>query len=163
MVSMSGMAGLGVAALLAIGAPFLVYVLFRHRLTLSPRNIAVGAACFILFSLLELLPSAYLVNFNPASAAWFKLHGWGLAIYGALAAGLFEETGRLVGLGLFARKSDGAGTALAHGIGHGGVEAIIVGASLIVQSLVLVPLYNQGKLDQVLGAKVPPATLAAII
>jgi len=163
MVSTGGLAGLCVAGLIAIGAPFLAYFLFRARLTLSLRNILVGAVCFILFSFaIELPLNNYLLASNPVSAAWFKAHGWIYALYGAFAAGLFEETGRLVGFGLLARKSDGAGTALAYGIGHGGAEAIIVGGLGIFQSLVLAFLYNHGKLDQVLSAKFSPDKLAAI-
>lgn len=159
----SGMIGLCVDAFLAIGGPFLVYFVLRRRLTLSAHNIAVGAICFVLFALvIEQVFVAYVLIGNPASAAWFKAHKIALAIFGALAAGMFEETARLLAFSFWTRKQDGAGAALAYGIGHGGAEAIILGGLLSLLSLALAALYQNGALNSLLSSRVPPATFALL-
>jgi uncharacterized membrane protein YhfC len=161
MVSTGGMIGLGVAVLISVCLPLLVYLVCRGRMSLRARNILVGACCFIFFALvLESLLHRYLLIGNPATATWFKAHRIGFALYGALAAGVFEETARLLGLSVFARKEDGAG--VAYGIGHGGAEAIIIGALGFGNSLMLAVLLNQGKLAATLGPRVPPEALAKI-
>ena len=47
-------------------------------------------------------------------------------LYGTLAAGVFEETGRFVACKLLMKKRTGNANAVMMGIGHGGIEAIIL-------------------------------------
>jgi uncharacterized membrane protein YhfC len=163
MAMTGGMIALGINALVATGAPFLIYFAFRHRLTLSVRNIAVGAVCFVLFALvIEQAFQVYVLRINPTSAAWFKAHKIAFAVYGALCAGVFEETARLIGFSFLTRKRDGVGAALAYGIGHGGAEAIILGGLLSLVSLLLAILAHNGMLDSVLSSKLPAPALALL-
>ena len=48
------------------------------------------------------------------------------ALYGGLAAGLFEETGRLLAFRFILKPHTARITALSYGIGHGGIEAFWV-------------------------------------
>jgi uncharacterized membrane protein YhfC len=50
-VSQHAIWGLALAALISFFAPFIVYAVCRKRMTLSFRNIAIGAAVFVLFVL----------------------------------------------------------------------------------------------------------------
>lgn len=161
MVSLGAMIGLGVAALISLALPAIAYFVCRKRMSLRARNILIGALCFVVFALvIEGALNAFLLVINPPTATWFKVHRIAFAIYGALAAGVFEETARLFGLSFLARKEEGAG--VAYGIGHGGAEAVLIGALGFGQSIVLAVLLNQGKLQSVLGARVPPGTFEKI-
>ena len=101
-----------------------------------------GVGIFIVFSLiLERILHAYILQINTHTASYLNSHPWGYALYGAFAAGIFEEVGRFIGF-LFiikdARKwSDGIG----YGIGHGGVEAILLGGlnnlNLLIASIMI--------------------------
>jgi uncharacterized membrane protein YhfC len=160
MVSTSAILGLCVSILLALSWPFVAHRLCRRRMTISARNVIVGGVMFVLFALvLEGSMHAYLLAMNPATAAWFKEYKIAFAIYAALAAGLFEETGRFVGLRFLARRRDGLGTGVGYGIGHGGAESIIIGGLALLQFLVLAILINLGQFDTLLASKVPAATL----
>jgi len=160
MVPVSGMAGLGVAALMSIAWPVIAYLICRERMALRARNIIVGAVCFIVFALvLEGLLNRFVLVINPTTAAWFNAHKIGIVVYGALAAGIFEETARLFGMSLLARKEEGTG--VAYGIGHGGAESILIGALGLVSSIALAVLLNQGKLQSVL-AHAPPGTVEKV-
>jgi uncharacterized membrane protein YhfC len=163
MVSNGALLGLGISIVLALAWPFVAYWLVRGRMVISARNILIGGVLFILFALvLESSLHAYLLVKNPVTAAWFKDHKIAFAIYAALAAGLFEETARYLGLSYLARRKDGLGAGVAYGIGHGGAESIALGALGTLQFVVLAILLNMGQFDTVLGSKLPAATLAQV-
>ena len=77
------------------------------------------AAVFSLFPAITLYPAAY-------------------TAYGCLAAGLFEETGRLMGLSLLCKKDRDLALGVGYGIGHGGVEAaLLAGVNAAVNAAVM--------------------------
>jgi len=76
----------------------------RRRFDLAWRDISVGAAVFIVFALvLERMLHLYLLQLNPVTAQWLRAPAL-FVIYGALMAGLFEETGRWLGPTRSARR-----------------------------------------------------------
>ena len=57
---------------------------------------------------------------------------WLYALYGGLAAGIFEEAGRLAAFRLVLKDRREPVTALSYGLGHGGMEAfLLVGLTMI--------------------------------
>ena len=79
---------------------------------------------------------------------------WLYGLYGSLAAGLFEETGRLITVRLFLKKQRTPGTALAYGAGHGGAEAVLLVGVTMLNNLLVLLLAGS-------GAVTDPAVLAA--
>ena len=69
-------------------------------------------------------------------------------IYGAFAAGVFEEVGRVCGFAVLRasdRRPDEVGRALGAGIGHGGIEAILlVGVAMVSSIVTSVSIINAG-------------------
>ncbi|HEX3674419.1 MAG TPA: YhfC family glutamic-type intramembrane protease [Rhizomicrobium sp.] len=162
-VPQGGLIGLGLAALISLLAPFVVYFVCRKRMELPLRNIALGAGIFALFALgLEGAMHYYFLKANPTTSAWLLHNTWGYVVYGVSAAALFEETGRLIAFRFFAKRTGDAGTGVSYGIGHGGAESIIIGALGQAQAIVFALLLDAGKLQGTLGAKLPPATYAKI-
>jgi uncharacterized membrane protein YhfC len=152
MVSFPVLASLAVSALLAALFPVAIFLICRTRMMLSMRNILTGAAVFFLFAgVLERALHFYVLKANPVTAAWFPLHPVAYALYGCLAAGLFEETGRYFGMRYFVKSSGNPGTAVAYGIGHGGIEAILIGSLSAAGGLVLGVLINSGLLESAVG------------
>jgi uncharacterized membrane protein YhfC len=128
MVPSSVLASLIVSAVLAVVWPLAFFLICRRRMTLSLRNVIVGAGVFFVFSqVLEKALHLYLLKANPATATWLHGHAIAFALYGCLAAGLFEEVGRYLGMRFLIRSTGNPGTAVAYGIGHGGLEAILIG------------------------------------
>jgi uncharacterized membrane protein YhfC len=163
MVSPAVLAALVVSALLAVVWPVAIFLACRPRMMLVGRNILLGAGVFFVFSqVLEKGMHAYLLQANPVTAAWFQAHGIAFAIYGSLAAGVFEEVGRYVGMRFLAKPSGNPGTAVAYGIGHGGIESVLLGGVAMGQALVFAILLNSGKLDATFGSALPPDALSAI-
>lgn len=75
---------------------------------------------------------------------------WIFGLYGGLAAGIFEESGRLFGYKLLLKGRTEWKDGVAYGIGHGGIEAILVGGLSAAQSLYFSYLLNAGNLPQAL-------------
>lgn len=73
-------------------------------------------------------------------------------LYGALAAGVFEETARFVSFYLIKKKHHDYSTALSYGIGHGGVEAIIIGGVSMISTIALSMLINSGQINTILNS-----------
>lgn len=138
---------------IAVLLPVALLVFCRLRYGRAFLAAGVGALCFFLgamvlermchqlvFSLFPTLP------YLPAA----------YALYGCLAAGIFEETARLGGLWLLCRRQPGFATGLAYGIGHGGLESIaLVGVSLIGNTFLMLRVNAGGA--QALVASVPAA------
>src|SRR5215475_2427361 len=163
MVSAVVLAGLAAAAVLAVVWPLAVFLICRGRMTLLGRNVVIGAGVFFVFSqVLEKALHLYLLKANATTAGWFKVHPPAFALYGSLAAALFEEVGRYLGMRFLVKPSGDPGTAVAYGLGHGGLESILIGCLGMVQTLYLAILLNSGRLDAVLGPAIGPDMLAQL-
>ena len=162
MIPASILVGLLVAAVVPALWPAAIYLICRRRLTLSPVNIVIGAGTFFVFSqILEKLLHLYLLQFNQTTVAWFKANPLAYALYGCIAAGLFEETGRYLAMRVLVKPVDGQGPAVAYGIGHGGIEAILIGTLGALQMLAFAVMINLGTFDQLAG-RIPAGQLAQI-
>ena len=163
MISNAALGAMALSILISASAPFAIHFVLRRRMTLSWRNIGIGAGMFFLSALvLEQILHYFMLKADPVTAAWFKSHRWGFAIYGLAAAGVFEETGRYIGLRFLAKRTGNPGTAVAYGLGHGGLEMLLIGALAQASALVLALLDRAGLLGVVLAGKLPPKTLAVI-
>jgi uncharacterized membrane protein YhfC len=133
MISNETIAGVALASLIAMSVPFILFFTLHRRMDLRLRNVFIGVGVFILFVVvLEAALHAYLLKLNPTTKAWFDAHAMGFAVYAALAAAFFEETGRYLAMRYLARPVPGSGTPVAYGIGHGGAEAFLIGLNIAV-------------------------------
>jgi len=109
--------------LLPVGA-----VIWWRRKTKAPMwGFITGAICFILFAkLLEQgLHALCLIVASPISRT-LNSSPVLFTIYAVLTAGIFEETGRLFGFKVMLKDNKEKSSAVAYGIGHGGIEVILV-------------------------------------
>ena len=121
----------------------------KHNANL--RTILIGAATFIVFALVLESIVHNIVLKGPHGAA-IQNNTLYLAIYGGLMAGLFEETGRFLSMKYLLKKEPTTvKPALAYGIGHGGVEMILLFGFTMISSLVMAAMVNAGQTDTLLG------------
>jgi uncharacterized membrane protein YhfC len=161
MVPSSVLASLIISAVLSVVWPVAIFLICRGRMSLAIRNILVGAGVFLVFSqVLEKALHVYLLKTNPATAAWMQTHRLGFALYGCLAAGLFEEVGRYLGMRFLVRPTGNPGTAVAYGIGHGGIEAVLIGAVAAAQLFLFSTMLNAGRLEAALAPALGPDAIA---
>jgi len=162
MVSTSVIASLAFYTMLPLLFCVAIVLLCRGRMTLSVRNILVGAGTFYLFSaVLESLLHAYVLKGNAVTVNWLSLHPYGYALYACLAAGLFEETGRYLAMRFLVKDTGSAGTPVAYGLGHGGIEAVLIGSLGLLQVLALAVSLSMGH-EAELSATLGPQGLARL-
>lgn len=153
MVGTGTMIVMGLLAVLTAVVPLGVMLLLRRR---GGRWGAfwTGAGTFFLFALVLEAMFHQLVLGSPLGAA-IRGNIWLYALYAGLAAGIFEETGRLLAFRLMLRRRRERITALAYGIGHGGGEAFLLLGVTYLSNLVLLALLQS-------GAALPPEITAAL-
>lgn len=120
---------------------------------------AIGAVTFVASQVLH-------VPFN-----WLILQQWQiiptdttvranlviLALFLGLSAGAFEETARYLVMRFWAKDVRTWGRGLMLGAGHGGIEAILLGVSLILNAIVLGTVYRGGT-----SSLVPPEQMGLV-
>lgn len=162
MVSNTSIMFLIISLVISVGLPLGLTVYFYKKHKISIRNVFVGAVIFILFSqVLEKLLHYFVLIKNPQTAALLK-NPWLFMIYGGLAAGIFEEVGRYVGFKFLLKGRREWKDGIAYGIGHGGIEAILIGGMASLQNIIYSNLINSGTFEKALSGKVPANILVSI-
>ena len=116
-------------------------------------TILIGAATWFVFAvILESIPKAFL--FNPSNPIGRAVTGSAFlyVLAGALLAGLFEETGRLIAFRAVLKNRTNKETSVSHGIGHGGFEAFFMLVVTGVQYLVYASMINAGRFQDLIDA-----------
>ncbi len=127
-----------ISFLVALLVPIGVSIVLKLKTKGSIKSLIFGAVGFILSALVleQILHCFVLVIKNPVSD-YVKAHTWAYCLYGCLAAGVFEETGRFVMYKTFLKNKRDSSVPVLYGIGHGGFESIIIGAIQILSVIVL--------------------------
>jgi len=154
---------MAISAVIGFGLPIGLFLGFRRRLGFKVVPMLVGAAVFIVFA--EILEQAlHLVVLHPQADGTIALRADNPAlyvVYGIFAAGIFEETGRFVGFTLLKRRYHGVRTAVSYGIGHGGIEAILLLGISMISDIALSVMLNANPHGQ-LAAAMPSAVTTAL-
>ncbi|MBS4200759.1 YhfC family intramembrane metalloprotease [Bacillus sp. FJAT-49732] len=150
MVSSGTLVSLIMSFIIAIGTPIFLLVFFKKRYKISLIVLLIGMATFFLFaSVLEGLLHSYFLVWNKSTKQFFE-NPWLFMLYGGLMAGIFEETGRFIMMKFALKKYREWKDGLAFGLGHGGMEAILlVGVNSIVM-IVFAFMINNGTFDSLL-------------
>ena len=141
---------MGISSILAILFTLFFSIAFPIGLMLYFRKMGgkwitflIGAATFFLFALIL---ESILHNLLFLTPLWAILQEniWLYGLYGGLAAGVFEETGRLFAFKLLLKDNREPITALSYGIGHGGAEAILLVGLTMAGNLILAAAVSAG-------------------
>ena len=143
-------AGMGVSALVSVCAVVLLFIYAKRTLGGSIKSFLIGIATFILFSLvLESIVHNLVYATDAGKKIWADK--WLYALYGGAAAAIFEETGRIFAAKVFLRRRLDTPEAFMYGVGHGGIEALIVGSVTQISNLSLAALINAGGAEKLLA------------
>ncbi len=137
--------GMLLSAALALFGPVVVAVLF-HRKTQAPwRAFGVGAATFFISQVVLRLPwqaaLGVLLRGRLTDRPWLAF-AWLLC--SAFTAGLFEETGRYIAFRRFLKTERSFRVGVMFGLGHGGIESILLVGLSLVGSAVVYALVSHG-------------------
>ncbi len=138
-----------VSIVFVIVYPLVLAILAHRRLRVSWRYFGFGALIFFLFQIISRVPAVQLIQtaITPQLMAtktllivWFGIL--------AITAGLFEEVGRYVGYRwLMGREEKTWREAVMYGIGHGGLESMLLVGGLLILTLVQVITFSSINLN----------------
>lgn len=123
--------------------PAVLYLLWRHKTKEKIGPALIGALTFFVFAIIleGILHAFFLVMDSPVSRA-IQGNPWLYMLYGGLAAGIFEETGRFFAFKVLLKNKAGKRTAITYGIGHGGFECMYILGFTMVNYLILILVYG---------------------
>jgi len=137
--------------------PLVLAVVANRRLKVSWKYFAYGALIFFVFQLITRVPAVQVIQaaITPQlETSPALLYTW-LAIL-VLTAGLFEEVGRYVAFRWLMRREEKTwNKAVMYGLGHGGLESILLVGGLAILSLINVIVLSS------IGLNAIPATQRA--
>ncbi|QIZ68088.1 YhfC family intramembrane metalloprotease [Geobacillus subterraneus] len=150
-----GMIGAAVQLSISLFVPVGLAWYGRKKGWLSWKALGIGALMFLVFSqvLEKALHIAVLEPGRPALKGTDSV--WLFVLYAALAAGVFEEIGRYVGFRWLLKQNRTYGDGLSFGLGHGGVEAVLLGVFGAVNAIVLLSLIQSGAFDKTIAPSLP--------
>lgn len=151
-VPWSNIAGMIFSLIVAWGMPTALFILIRRRWRADILPFFLGCGGFFLFAMLleQLLHMVVLFRARTFSQA-IRDNLWLYAIYGGLAAGVFEESGRYLIMRFLMKKNLTRENAMMYGAGHGGLEAVLILGMTSINNLVSSMLLNFGSLTEVLS------------
>jgi uncharacterized membrane protein YhfC len=120
--------------------PLFVGWFIRRRYGVGWGVFALGAATFVASQIVHipLNMALGLIGNPPHGVALWPLPA--IALVAGLSAGLCEEGARWIVLTFFAKRTRGWRAGLQFGAGHGGIEAIIFGALVLVNAVSMIAL-----------------------
>jgi uncharacterized membrane protein YhfC len=128
MISEISILSMGIVGSACIMLPLLAFAFFKRPFELKLKPVFVGAAVFAVFALvLEQALHAFVLG-QDRGVSLAVNSPWLYGLYASFAAGIFEETGRFLAFRFVLKRSPRPETAVAYGIGHGGIEAILLAA-----------------------------------
>lgn len=147
MVSYLSIAVMAFDLLLGIALPVALALILRKKFKLGLRPFFVGCAVWIIFVMI-LEKILHTIVLKSPIGAIIQGNVWRYALYGGLAAGLFEETGRYVAMKTVLKKEHNDDrNAILYGAGHGGIEAFVILGIGMVNNLIYSILYNTGNIS----------------
>ena len=139
--------GLAVSATIALGAPIVLLVVWRRRTGAHWASAPAGAFVFFVSQIILRLPWQIPLGvwLGPKISGSVALTTAWLAA-SALTAGLFEEIGRWAGYRWLIKRARTFDDAVMYGIGHGGIESILLVGISLVSTLALYLAFAMGTL-----------------
>ncbi len=150
------LAAMAVTLVISFGLPIVLCVRYKRR-GAHLKNFFLGCAVFVLFVLVleQLMHSVVLGRFQ----SFFTENIFAYALYGGLAAGVFEETGRYLAMRFLMKKTLNKQEALMYGAGHGGIEAMLLVGLTYINNISASVMINSGAaaaLPEELAAQLSP-------
>ena len=132
---------------------------YKKKTGIYIKPLIIGSIGFIVFT--QILEKAlHIVVFTNFPN--YADHPWLFALYGGMAAGLFEELGRFILFTWLLKKYLDFRGGISFGIGWGGIEAVLLILITILPNIIFAFLINAGTFETALAGQVPSDQLPII-
>ena len=142
-VSGASMVGMVISLLLSVGLPIFLGIFIYKKTKAWVPAFFIGCGFFVGFAMI--LVTGDVIRDNI----------WLYAIYGGLAAALFEECGRWIAMKFCLKKHLTLENALMYGAGHGGIEAFLILGMSSMSNLLTAAMINGGLMEKTMTALEP--------
>jgi len=147
-VGIASIIGMIFSGILAVGAPIALLIVGKIKFKAKISSFFIGCGVFLVFALiLEQILHAIVLK---ATGSVLTDHIVLYALYGGLAAAVFEEVGRFLAMKFFLKKNQTLKNAFMYGFGHGGFEAIAILGLTEVNNIATSVMINLGLLPATL-------------
>lgn len=147
-VSTLSIVGMIVSLIISIGMPVCLCIYGCKKWKAKLSSFFIGCGTFVLFALIleQILHGVVLTIWGTKITENLLLYG----LYGGLAAALFEETGRFVAMKFFMKKQLDKKNAWMYGVGHGGIESILLIGISSISNIMNALMINSNQLGTIL-------------
>lgn len=167
--TVSNSAIMGMVCSLAISFLLPIALLIYWKISKKPKLVSffIGAAVFIIFALVleQILHTVVMLAFGKGDLLLgnekMSSNIWFYGLYGGICAAVFEEVGRFLAMKFCMKKFLDKENAIMYGIGHGGIEAMIIIGLAEISNIATSIAINSGAIETVIGA-VPEAQRGAL-
>ena len=132
-------AGCITAAVVTIMLPVVLMLLWKKRTHSrdSSLHFLIGAVTFMAFAFILERIAIYALDaaLDGSMIEVMADNLWLSGIIGGLFAGVFEECGRFIAFSTVMKKCTDRRSAISYGIGHGGIESMVIAGLSMVQAL----------------------------
>lgn len=136
-------------AILSVTTPVVAIAVWKIRNKKSLVPFFAGILFYFLFArLLETIPNTIFLMMDHPVSRLLNRQVVLLALYTGLAAGIFEELGRYVAFHVLIPKYPEKQTAVSYGLGHGGIECVLLLGLTNIQYYMYGQLINDGAVDK---------------
>lgn len=150
MVSTLAIVFMVISLLLSVGLPVGLMIFFYRKERISLKAVLVGALMFFMFQLVLRIPVLSFLQTQDWYISFVRQNTMNTLIAGiaiAFTAGLVETAGRYVGMRFLLRNILDRKNGIAYGIGHGGIEAVLLVGLSYVGNIIVSIMVNSGTLD----------------
>lgn len=151
MVSTTSIICMIFTALFTIFMPIVVAIVFYKKTKFKWRFFFAGA---VVFTVMQIFIRVPILQSVLPQMQWYKNmteNVWIYAIFLGLTAGIFEEVGRYIAFKTVLRKHLNWKNGVAFGIGHGGIESILIVGLSYISNLIMAFMINNGLFDTLIG------------
>jgi uncharacterized membrane protein YhfC len=150
MVPLANMVTMVVVLLASIALPLIACLVVRKVTGAGFVSLLVGMAVFFVCFVIAIATQLLFTLVISSQVL--------LALVLALRAGVVEELARFLAFKVFLRRKQAVGDALMYGVGHGGMEVLLVLTLGMVSNLVFAAMLNAGTLETLISAAPEQAT-----
>lgn len=137
-----------ISLVLGFAIPIMLLIRLRKKYKCGIDTFFVGCGVMILFAFV-LERMVHSIVLGSSAGNYIQGNIWMYGIYGGLMAGLFEETGRYIAFRfVLKRQQKNDYNALMYGVGHGGIEMIMLMVPVMLNNLIYSLMINTGTMSQ---------------
>lgn len=144
---------LGFCVIFAFALPIVLAIIWHKRSGAKWSAFFIGAAIFVVFVfVLENLCHQLFIYGDNKLSSFILNHAWSYVLYASFAAGIFEETGRYIAFRFLLKKQNDRSCGVMYGIGHGGIEVILICGVSMISSLALAISVNSAGAEALMSS-----------